>query len=656
MESQNTLIDNDNSSFNLALNKLFNSDDNLFIIGKAGTGKSTFLKHVVQKNIKKTIVLAPTGVAAMNVKGQTIHSFFKIPRQIIFPNDSIFESKKSIYQYFNGIEYNDDVIKKIELIIIDEISMVRADLIDIVDIILRKIRDNDRPFGGVQVVLIGDLYQLSPVLPIEDKQRILDYYGDYYIFNSNVFKNIDFVNIEFTKVYRQKGDNDYLDILSRIRKNTTSFQDFKLLNSRVISDLDHEINEINIILTGTNRIASAFNENFLNKNSNQLHVFDANISGDFSKSDFIGEQSLKIKIGCKVMCLVNNSEENYYNGKIGVVKRISNNCITIEDEFGNQINIRKFTWEKYNYKFNKLSSSIERIKIGSFEQYPLKLAWAITIHKSQGLTLSNIVIYNRDIFVAGQLYVALSRCKSLENLKLIEPITNKNLFNNETIDSFIESLLFISEGNSSSEELEEKVYTFYLNKDYEKLIDTFKQYSDNEIKDFIKVFFESREIIHIKDSNNLMTYVDDLELKYTFLKKKVHSQDELLNVLKTSNFEKTSISKIEKTKEELNKLRLSEKELKKELNKVSKAFGINEEKLKSEKAEKRKLISENRKCLENFRKKTEEFIELGTILQSKEKENENLVEEIKILKSQFENTKHELSKIKTHWLSKLFIK
>ncbi|HLV50950.1 MAG TPA: AAA family ATPase, partial [Flavobacterium sp.] len=292
MGSQNTLIDNDNSSFNLALDKLFNSDENLFIIGKAGTGKSTFLKYVVQKNIKKTIVLAPTGVAAMNVKGQTIHSFFKIPRQIIFPNDSIFESKKSIYQYFNGIEYNDDIIKKIELIIIDEVSMVRADLIDTVDIILRKIRDNNKPFGGVQVVLIGDLYQLSPVLPIEDKQMILDYYADYYIFNSNVFKNIDFVNIEFTKVYRQKGDNEYLDILNRIRTNTTSFRDFKLLNSRVISNLDHEINENNIILTGTNRTASAFNENFLNKNSNQLHVFDAKISGDFSKSDFIGEQSL----------------------------------------------------------------------------------------------------------------------------------------------------------------------------------------------------------------------------------------------------------------------------------------------------------------------------------------------------------------------------
>lgn len=387
----------------------------IFLTGKAGTGKTTFLRTLKAKSHKRMIVVAPTGVAAINAGGVTIHSFFQLPLSPYVPGT----------QLDNKFTYGKEkrkIMRTVDMLVIDEISMVRSDVLDAIDTVMRRFREHDKPFGGAQLVMIGDLHQLTPVVRPDEERLLSQYYDTPYFFGSHALRSIDYVTIELRHVYRQQ-DEDFLRILNDIRDGHATDTDLQRLNSRYIPSFHPKADDGYIRLTTHNRIADSFNEHELAALSSKPFVFNAKIEKDFPEYDYPTDRQLTLKRGAQVMFLKNDAKGRYYNGKIGHVTYVDDHQILVLCPGDEQaIEMEPETWENTKYKLNDQTKQIESEVVGTFTQYPLRLAWAITIHKSQGLTFARAIIDAQFSFAAGQVYVALSRCKTLEGMVLASPI------------------------------------------------------------------------------------------------------------------------------------------------------------------------------------------------------------------------------------------
>jgi hypothetical protein len=406
----------------------------IFLTGKAGTGKTTFLKKIVEQSRKRPIVVAPTGVAAINASGVTIHSFFQLPFSPYVPGAKV-ESK------FDFGREKRKIIASIDLLIIDEISMVRADLLDAIDHVLRRYRDHYQPFGGVQLLMIGDLAQLTPVVTPEDEQVLKPYYDTPYFFGSKALQLIDYVTIQLEHVYRQQ-DLSFIEILNQIRDGHPTAEALKALNTRAASHLSpltpHLPNAIR--LTTHNQLANHYNETALQQLPGRAYQYHAEIKGTFPDYSYPTAATLVLKEGAQVMFIKNDptTEHRYYNGRIGRVMKAESNRLTVYCEGdADAIEVEPLEWENTRYTLNETTREIESEVQGTFKQLPLRLAWAITIHKSQGLTFDRAIIDASQSFAPGQVYVALSRCRTLEGLQLAAPLTARAIINDERVDNYI---------------------------------------------------------------------------------------------------------------------------------------------------------------------------------------------------------------------------
>ena len=427
--------------FTLCTNK------SIFLTGKAGTGKTTLLREIIKETTKNTVVVAPTGVAAINANGMTIHSMFQLPTSAFIPtNDAsvgneVINKIDLIAQQRMRVERR-KVLESLELLIIDEISMVRADLLDAIDIVLKKYRRNSDPFGGVQLLVIGDLSQLSPVVRPTEWHVLQRYYESAYFFNSLAWKQLGAITIELKKIYRQ-NEGLFVEILNRIRLGEKSKQDIDILNKRLHADIGAE--DI-ITLTTHNAIADQINNKALTDLPGNISEFEASVTGTFYENSYPMSTSLKIKIGAQVMFLKNDTEGRYFNGKLGVVKQIIDNKIIITSD-EQDIAIEKIEWQNIRYEADQNNGKLKQNIIGTFSHYPIKLAWAVTVHKSQGLTFDKVILDLENTFAPGQLYVALSRCRSLEGIKLISPIQLDSVIVDSKVTAYYENHTMPSEIN-----------------------------------------------------------------------------------------------------------------------------------------------------------------------------------------------------------------
>ena len=402
----------------------------IFLTGKAGTGKTTFLRTLKEKSSKRSIIVAPTGVAAINAGGMTIHSFFQLPLSPFVPEAN----------FKNRFDYSKEkrkIIRTLDLLIIDEISMVRSDVLDAIDSVLRRFREHEKPFGGVQLLMIGDLQQLTPVVTPEDEVILQRYYDTSYFFGSKALRSISYVTIELTHVYRQQ-DEEFITLLNNIREGQVSETDLKRLNERFNPNFEPEVGSDYIRLTTHNKMAESYNEVQLHNLPSKACTFIAEADGNFPEYNYPADFKLTLKRGAQVMFIRNDNNGRYYNGRIGHVTHIDNEKILVlcpgDDK---EIEVQQETWENTKYSLNEKTKQIEAEVQGTFKQYPLRLAWAITIHKSQGLTFEHAIIDAQSSFAAGQVYVALSRCKTLEGLILASPISSSAIINDNLVMNYI---------------------------------------------------------------------------------------------------------------------------------------------------------------------------------------------------------------------------
>ncbi|WP_198342045.1 helix-turn-helix domain-containing protein [Polaribacter sp. SA4-10] len=447
-----------NPELELALQFIDKTDRNIFVTGKAGTGKTTFLHQIKKESLKRMVIVAPTGVAAINAKGVTIHSFFQMPFGPILPDQ--IANTSNAQRKFSKTKI--DIIKSLDLVIIDEISMVRADLLDGIDQVMRRYKNRNKVFGGAQVLMIGDLQQLAPVVRPNEWNLLQQHYNTVYFFSSKAYQEANVVSIELKHIYRQKNAN-FIKILNEIRNDNLSDVSAKILNERYNPNFSPSKEEGYITLTTHNKRATLINDSELNKLKNRSSFFQAEVSGKFNENAFPNDEKLELKVGAQVMFIKNDSspEKRYFNGKIGIVTDISRESVTVQcpNEIDEIVTEREM-WDNVNYSINEETKEIKEDIIGSFKQIPLRLAWAITIHKSQGLTFEKAVIDAEASFAHGQTYVALSRCTSLEGLVLKTPITSSAIINDRTVSVFNES---VEENHPDESILNESEKHFQLN-------------------------------------------------------------------------------------------------------------------------------------------------------------------------------------------------
>ena len=408
----------------------------IFLTGKAGTGKTTFLRRLKQECPKQMAVIAPTGVAAINAEGVTIHSLFQLPPQLFLPTP---EARKQLFSEMQMRVQKQRVLRNLELLVIDEVSMVRSDLLDTIDAVLRHIKHQpNHPFGGVQVLVIGDLFQLSPVAREEEWRMLQEYYAGPYFFQAHVFQQLNPVYIELDHVFRQTNI-DFVELLNEVRNNTLTPQSLQMLNTRYLPDfkVDDQA-EHYIVLSTHNRKVDAINQREMDALPSKMYQYSATIKDTFPESMFPMDEVLTLKLGARVMFTKNDSstEKRYYNGKLGIVSHLTDKTITVTCEGEEPIDVHRETWENIRYASEVGSEVVQPEVIGTFSHYPLRLAWAITIHKAQGLTFDRVVIDAADAFAAGQVYVALSRCRSLEGIVLLTPIPSRALTNAREVLDF----------------------------------------------------------------------------------------------------------------------------------------------------------------------------------------------------------------------------
>ena len=432
-------LDTNNKEFQDALQLITHTRQSVFLTGKAGTGKSTFLKYICNHTKKKCVVLAPTGIAAINAGGVTLHSFFKLPFRPMLPDDpDLSLSHGRIFEFFKYPKEKRKIIAEVDLIIIDEISMVRADIIDCVDRILRVYSGNMRlPFGGKQLLFVGDVFQLEPVVPSDQKEILSLFYASPFFFSARVFKDINLVPIELQKVYRQT-DSVFINILDRIRNNAARKQELDTLNGRYFPSFEPQNEDMYITLATRRDQVDFINEKKLAELPGEEYVSVGKIEGDFPESSLPTQLNLSIKEQAQVIFIDNDYERRWVNGTIGMVSGIDENGnVYVLLESGVEHLVEPTSWRNYKYKYNEKEKRIEEEIVGTFEQLPIRLAWAITVHKSQGLTFSRVVVdLTGGVFAGGQTYVALSRCTSLEGLVLKSKISSRDIFIRKEIVEF----------------------------------------------------------------------------------------------------------------------------------------------------------------------------------------------------------------------------
>lgn len=427
----------ENTNLEMAFNFVQYTNKNLFLTGKAGTGKTTFLHNLRRVSPKRMVVVAPTGVAAINAGGVTIHSFFQLPFGPFIPTDNEEEAKENRnVQKFSREKIN--ILRSIDLLVIDEISMVRADTLDAIDSVLRRFKNKNKPFGGVQLLMIGDIQQLAPVIKDDEWDILKQWYRSIYFFNSRALMMSQYICIELTHIYRQT-DSEFIDLLNKVRDSRIDGDVLSKLNKRYNPDFVKKIPDGYIMLTTHNHQAKSINERKLAQIDAKEHRFKALTQGEFPEYSFPTDNELVLKEGAQVMFVKNDNsrEKLFYNGKIGVIEKINKDSIRVKcsgDE--DSITVEMAEWQNIKYSINEDTEEIQEEVAGTFIQYPLKLAWAITIHKSQGLTFERAIIDASAAFAHGQVYVALSRCKSLEGLVLGSQLTGRSIISDATVRNF----------------------------------------------------------------------------------------------------------------------------------------------------------------------------------------------------------------------------
>jgi hypothetical protein len=446
-------IDANNLIFKKAVAFVNQTNQNLFLTGKAGTGKTTFLKYIRENCYKKMAITAPTGVAAMNAGGTTLHALFWLPFGVFVEDyelkwdeqDNNIYNKNRLFSTIKLTKQRRAILQELEMLVIDEVSMVRADTLDAIDVILKSVRRDMRPFGGVQVLFIGDLYQLPPVVRDQEWQILRNHYTSPFFFNAKVLRSTPMIKLELQHIYRQ-SDDKFISVLNNIRNNQCEKQDLEELNAHYKEDFVPEKNEQYITLTSHNRLADQINQEELAKLSGKMHNVKAVVKDEFQQGAYPTEETLTLKLGAQVMFIKNDTGEDrkYFNGKIGVVKELNldKHQVLVGFKDGSEdVVVRRETWENIKYKYNKGEDKIEEEVLGTFSQFPLRLAWAITIHKSQGLTFEKAIIDAGTSFAAGQVYVALSRLTGLEGLVLRSKIAPHAIRTDFQVVDFMKQLV-----------------------------------------------------------------------------------------------------------------------------------------------------------------------------------------------------------------------
>lgn len=524
------IVDMDNLELQNALQIIQYTNRSLFLTGKAGTGKSTFLRYITENTQKKHVVLAPTGIAAINAGGSTLHSFFKLPFHPLLPNDTRYNARN----IRGTMKYNQEkrkLLQELELIIIDEISMVRADIIDFIDKLLRIYCRNMRePFGGKQIILVGDIFQLEPVVKEDERQLLLPFYPNSFFFNAHVFREIQLVSIELKKVYRQT-DEQFIHLLDNIRKSEATISDLYTLNQRVGKEIDNS--GLSITLSTRRDTVDYINQQKLKKLSDESFKFEGVVVGEFPDSSLPTPKELELKCGAQVLFIRNDKEHRWVNGTLGIIIGFDLNegkeTIYVHTDDEEDVIVEREVWSNIKYSFNEQEKKIEEHEIGTYTQFPLRLAWAITVHKSQGLTFKQVKIdFTGGAFAGGQTYVALSRCTSLEGISLKEPLKRSDIFVRPEVVQF-------SRQYNDSQLISSALKQSQADKQYHDAVDAF---SRGDMQSAIDAFFLAiyarydiekpapRRLIRRK-----LNIVNQLRAECDKLKQQLREQDNRLKTL-----------------------------------------------------------------------------------------------------------------------------
>ncbi len=526
-------LDTKNQEWQQALQVIQYTRRSLFLTGKAGTGKSTFLRYVAQHTKKKYVILAPTGIAAINAGGQTLHSFFKLPFHPLLPNDS----RYNIRNIRKTLKYSGDttkLLRELELIIIDEISMVRADIIDFIDKVLRIYCRNMRvPFGGKQLLLVGDIFQLEPVIK-EDEWRLMQpFYASAYFFSAKVWQEMELVSIELRKVYRQ-SDARFIGLLDRIRQDQTTAEDLRAINERLDASPKKGKKEGALAITLATRrdTVDYINDQKLKELEGRSSVFQGVIKGEFPETSLPAPMELEVKPGAQVIFIKNDKEKRWVNGTLGVVIYIDEGegIITVVDEDGHEYDVEREVWENMRYTFNEKEQKIEEELLGTFVQFPLRLAWAITVHKSQGLTFRQVKIdfSGGGAFAGGQTYVALSRCTSLEGITLTEPIRQSDIFVRAEVVSFAQRY-------NNGQLIQQAIYESKADKEYHEAMEAFDRQDFDAFLQHFFVAIHSRYDIEKPTVKRLIRkklgIITQLQQEVRYIQEKMKQKEETLKRL-----------------------------------------------------------------------------------------------------------------------------